>query len=170
MNFQTILWALLLLAHGTASGEPIGTPKAAAVGAPTITVLTAVTGALILNQGPGSASLNLGGVSYFRGTSTSGETSQRNSKSFVITTRFALRVDCPGSPASAQVSIAASRMDASAAYAMAIDGIKLGTTVQTLEQSMPCGSAGDHRLDVEVPTSTPAGSIASTVAFKATLK
>jgi hypothetical protein len=53
---------------------------------------------------------------------------------------------------------------------MAIDGIKLGTAIQTLEQSMPCGSVGDHRLDVEVPTSTPAGSIASTVAFKATLK
>jgi hypothetical protein len=170
MHPQITLWALLFLANGTASGQPIGTPRAAAIGAPTITVVTTVNGALILNQGPGNASLNLGGVSYFRGTSASGETSQRTSKSFVITTRFALRVDCPGSPASALVNVAVSRMDASPLYAMAIDGIKLGTAIQTLEQSMPCGSVGDHRLDVEVPTSTPAGSIASTVAFKATLK
>jgi hypothetical protein len=35
---------------------------------------------------------------------------------------------------------------------------------------MPCGSGGEHRLDVEVPVTTPAGSIGSTVAFVATLK
>jgi hypothetical protein len=35
---------------------------------------------------------------------------------------------------------------------------------------MPCGSSGEHRLDVEVPVSTPAGSIASTIAFEATLR
>jgi hypothetical protein len=38
-----------------------------------------------------------------------------------------------------------------------------------LVQSMPCGSGGEHRLDVEVPISTPAGSIGSTVVFGATL-
>jgi hypothetical protein len=61
-------------------------------------------------------------------------------------------------------------MDASASHSMAIDGIKLGIASQPLIQSMPCGSGGDHRLDVEVPVSTPAGSIGSTVAFAATLK
>jgi hypothetical protein len=35
---------------------------------------------------------------------------------------------------------------------------------------MPCGSGGEHRLDVEVPVSTPAGSIGSNVAFAATLQ
>jgi hypothetical protein len=37
-----------------------------------------------------------------------------------------------------------------------------------LAESMPCGSS-EHRLEVEVPVSTPAGPIGSTVAFEATL-
>jgi len=169
MNSKPTLWLLVLVIR-SAFGQPLGTPRAMASAAPTITIITAPSGAMILNQGPGSSSLNLGGISYFKGASASGETSQRTSKSFVITTRFALRVDCPGSPASALVNVTMSRMDASASHSMAIDGIKLGTTAQTLELSVPCGSAGVHSLDVEVSTSTPAGSIESTVAFAAALK
>ena len=170
MNSNYTMWTLLLVVIRAASGQPIGAPKTAAVSAPTITISTAVSGALILNQGPGSASVNLGGISYFKGASASGESSQRISNWFVITTRFALRVDCPGSPASAQVSVIVSRTDAAASHIMAIDGVKLGIAAQTLEQAMPCGSSGEHRLDVEVPTSTPAGSIGSTVAFVAAIR
>jgi len=39
-----------------------------------------------------------------------------------------------------------SRMDAAASHAMSIDGMKLGTMAQILEQSMSCGSSGEHRL------------------------
>lgn len=52
----------------------------------------------------------------------------------------------------------------------AIDGTPLGYGVQTLAQCMPCGSVAEHRLDLEVPISTPAGPIGSTVAFLATLR
>jgi hypothetical protein len=61
-------------------------------------------------------------------------------------------------------------MDAAPSHAIAIDGTTLGYAAQPLVQSMPCGSAGEHRLDLEVPVSTPAGSIGSTVAFQATLR
>jgi hypothetical protein len=170
MNSNNTEWMLLLLAIRAASGQPIGVPKAGAISAPAITILTAVSGALVLNQGPGNASVNLGGISYFKGAAASGETSQRISKSFVITTRFALRVDCQGIPASVQVKVVMSRTDGAASHLMAIDGVRLGTAPQTLEQSMSCGSSSEHRLDVEVPTSTPAGSIGSTVAFLATFR
>jgi hypothetical protein len=170
MNSTNATWMLLLLATRAALGQPIGAPRAAAGSPPTITILTAASGAMIMNQGQGSSALNLGQVSYFRGTAASGESSQRVSDSLIITTRFALRVDCPGSPASAQVNVAVKRMDALASHAMAIDGIRLGTAAQILEQSVPCGSAAEHRLDVVVPKSTPSGSIGSTVAFAATLK
>jgi hypothetical protein len=63
-----------------------------------------------------------------------------------------------------------SRTDASASHLIAIDGVRLGITRQTLEQSMPCGSSSEHRLDIEVPTSTSAGEIGSTVAFLAAFK
>jgi hypothetical protein len=61
------------------------------------------------------------------------------------------------------------RLVAAASHAITIDGTTVGSAAQTLVQSMPCGSGGEHRLDVEVPVATPAGSIGSTVAFAATL-
>ena len=170
MNSTSTTWTLLLLAIRAASGQPIGTPRAALSSPPTITILTAASGAMVVNQGPGSSALNLGKASYFRGTTAAGESSQRAANSLIITTRFALRVDCPGSPASAQVNVTVKRMDASSSHTMAIDGIKLGPAPHILEQSLPCGSAGEHLLTVEVPKSTPSGSIGSTVAFAATLK
>jgi hypothetical protein len=170
MNSISTTWMLLLLATQAAFGQPAGSPKSAPGTPPTVTILTAATGAMIVNQGVGSSTLNLGQASYFRGASVPGESIQRAANSLIITTRFALRVDCPGSPASAQVSVTAKRMDASVSHAMSIDGMKLGPAPQILQQSMPCGSAGEHLLAVEVPKSTPSGSIGSTVAFAATLK
>jgi hypothetical protein len=145
-------------------------PAAAVAGAPIVTILSAAAGALVLSQGAGNASVNLGSVSYFKGTSAAGETSQKNTGSFVISTRFAIRVDCPGSPNLAQVNVTMSRLDEAPSHTIAIDGTALGSAPQTLAPSVPCGSVGEHRLDVAVPVSTPAGSIGSNVAFVATLK
>lgn len=178
MNFkQTALiwvWMLALLANGASFGQPPGvsktsTPVAAPPMAPTITILGAATGALVRSQGASNASLDLGRVSYFKGASAPGESSQKNPKSFVISTRFALKVDCPGGSASAKVNVTMSRLDAASSHAITIDGTTVRSSAQTLVQSMPCGSGGEHRLDVEVPVSTPAGSIGSTVAFVVTL-
>jgi hypothetical protein len=145
------------------------TPVVVAPAAPSITILPAATGALLRSQGASNASLDLGRVSYFEGTSAPGESSRKNSGSFVISTRFALKVDCPGSPPSSRVNVTMSRLDATPSHAITIDGTTVGSTARTLVQSMPCGSGGEHRLDVEFPVSTPAGSIGSTVAFAATL-
>jgi hypothetical protein len=168
------IWMLALLSNGLAFAQPAGAPRgastvAAAPAAPTITILTAAAGALVLSQGAGNASIDLGHVSYFKGTSAPGESIRKNSRSFVVSTRFGLKVDCPGSLASSKVNVSMSRLDAAASHAIVIDGTTLGPAAQSLVQSMPCGSGGEHRLDVEVPVSTPAGSIGSTVAFLATL-
>ncbi len=137
------LWMLALLAGRAALGQPAGplagsatravTPAAAVAGALTVTILAAAAGALVQSQGAGNASLDLGVVSYFKGTSASGETSQKNSGSFVISTRFAIRVDCPGSPALAQVSVTMSRLDAAPSHTISIDGAALGSAPQTLD-------------------------------------
>lgn len=137
--------------------------------APTITILTAATGSLLRNRGASYASLDLGRVSYFRGTSAAGQTRRKNSASFVISTRFRLQVDCPGSSAASKVHVTMSRTDPATSHAITIDGTTLGSAAQTLTPSMTCGSSGEHRLELEVPISAPAGSIASSVAFAATI-
>jgi hypothetical protein len=168
------VWMLMLLANRASFGQPSGVPRTstsvvAPPMAPTITILGAATGALVRSLGASNASLDLGRVSYFNGASAPGESSRKNSKSFVISTRFALRVDCPGSSASSKVNVTVSRLDAAPSHAVTVDGTTVGSAARPLVQSMPCGSGGEHRLDVEIPVSTLAGSIGSTVAFVATL-
>jgi hypothetical protein len=168
------VWTFLLLSNGGAIGHPVGnaqsiSPIVAATPAPTITILTAATGALVRRQGIGNASLDLGRVSYFKGPSIPGQSTRKNPRSFVVSTRFSLRVDCPGSSSSATVNLTMSRIDADPADDITIDGTRLGSASQILLQSMPCGSSSEHRLEVEVPVSTPAGPLGSAVAFVATL-
>ncbi len=165
---------LLLLVNGGALGRPAGdaqpvSPVVAVTGAPTITILTAATGALVRRQGISNASLDLGRVSYFKRPSTPGQSTRKNSRSFVVSTRFALRVDCPGPSSSSSVNLTMSRVDADPADDITIDGTRLGSAAQILLQSIPCGSSSEHRLDVEVPVSTPAGPLGTAVAFVATL-
>ena len=174
---QGLFWVgmLTLLATRSSFGQTSGVPRTGTAVvtpplAPTITLLAAATGALVRSQGAGNAAVDLGRISYFKGASAPGETSKKNPKSFVISTRFALRVDCPGSSALSQVSVTMSRLDAAPSHVISVDGTTVGSAPQTLMPSMTCGSFGEHRLDVEVPVSTPAGSIGSTVAFVATLK
>jgi len=169
MNSQCAarFWIPILIFDGAMSGQRIAPVVPAA---PVVTISTAATGAMLQNHGAGSAALNLGAVSYFKGASAPGETSQKNSGALVITTRFSLRVDCPGSPPASQVNVTVARLDSATSHAIAVDGTQLGTAAQPFVPSMPCGASGEHRLDVEVPVSTPAGSIGSTVAFVATLK
>ena len=80
MNTKHIAWMLFLLAVRIAFGQGAGTPRmitpvVAAV--PTITILAAPTGAWVQSQGAGDATINLGPISYFKGTSALGEASQK---------------------------------------------------------------------------------------------
>lgn len=168
------VWMLALLANPAAFGQLAGIPRTmapviAAPSAPTITILTTATGALVRRLGAGSSSIDLGQVSYFKGASAPGENWQKNPRSFVISTRFALRVDCPGASPSSKVNVTFSWLDGAPSHSITIDGATVGFVPKTFVQSMPCGSGGEHRMDVEVPISTPAGTIGSTIAFVATL-
>ncbi len=169
------VWIVLLLANRAAFGQPAGAPRSlttvtAAPGAPTVTILTAATGAPVRSHGAGSASLDLGRISYFKGSSVPGLHSQRRSRSLLISTRFSLKVDCPGSSRTSQVEVSMSLLEADPLHPIDIDGSRLGPAPQTLTPFMLCGSSGEHRLEVEVPASAPPGPLAINVAFLATLK
>ncbi len=163
---------LAILANRATFGQPVVSrsirPVVATPAAPMITILTATTGAMVRSVGR-SASVDLGRVSYFGGTAVPGVSSHKNPGSFVISTKFALKVDCPGRPALSEVKVTIARLDADVSNVITVDGTTVGIMPQILAQSMPCGSGGEHRLDVEVLVSTPAGSIGSTIAFTATI-
>jgi hypothetical protein len=165
---------VMLFANQATLGQPASNPRTIALvgtapAAPTITILTAPTGALVRSLGANNASLDLGRISYFQGTSAPGQSMRKNSTSFAISTRFGLRVDCPGSSSFSRVTVTMLRVDSDGSYAISVDGIALGSASQSLVQSMPCGSGSEHRLDVSVPISSSAGPIDSTIALTATL-
>jgi hypothetical protein len=167
LMFVLFPWqAALGQSTSTLRQAPVLTPPAV----PAITISAAATGPSLRSYGANNASIDLGRVTYFGGTSASGETRAKNAGSMVISTRFALRVDCPGSSSSSRVSLTMSRIGAASSAIVSIDGNTLGFAPETLVPAMPCGSAGEHRLDVEIPISTPAGSIGSSVAFRATIE
>jgi len=148
------LWIVFLLSNRAAFAQAAGAPRAmtqAVAAAPTTSILAVPAGGMIGSQGPGIATVDLGPISYFKGTSAPGETSQKNAGSFVISTRFAVMVNCPGSSSNSLVNLSVSRLDASTSHALAIDGIDVGSVAQVLAPSMPCGSSGEHRLEMEVP-------------------
>jgi hypothetical protein len=62
------------------------------------------------------------------------------------------------------------RLDADSSHSIDIDGSRLGLTEQPLAAAMICGSSSEHRLEVEVSASAPAGPLGINVAFLATLK
>lgn len=175
MNRALVLALIVtLFANRATFGQLTRSPRTipalgVAPGAPTIAILAAATGTLVRSLGANSASLDLGRVSYFQEVLVPGQTMRKSSGSFIISTRFDLRVDCLGSPSSSRVSVTMSRTDADGSYAVSVDGTTLGPSAQKLVQSMPCGSVSEHRLDVSVPISSPAGPIDSTIALSATL-
>ncbi len=99
-----------------------------------------------------------------------GESGSKEAGGLVVSTRFAFRIDCPGSPSGSSVDATMTRLDADPSHTIAVDGTTVSSAPQVFAQGMLCGTSGDHRLDVEVPISTPAGAIGSTVAFVATLR
>jgi hypothetical protein len=165
---------VMLFANRATVGQPVSNARTivlvgAAPAAPTITILAAATGTSIRSLGANNASLDLGRISYFQGTTAPGQSIRKSSKSFAISTLFRLRVDCPGSSSFSRVTVTMLRLDSDGSYGISVDAIALGSSAQTLVQSMPCGSGSEHRLDVNVPISSPAGPIDSTIALAATL-
>jgi hypothetical protein len=136
-------------------------------GKPSITILAAASGAPLQTFSPGSASLNLGRAAYYGGHSASGVSQQKNTGSMVLMTRFALKIDCGGGQSSlAEVRMTLLLPDPS--YAVSVDGTKLSTA--EFPTILRCGSVSEHRVEIEVPKTRPAGPIGSTVSFSAIAK
>jgi hypothetical protein len=163
---------MLLVAAGPAAcAEPLRAPSSAsakksAFGPPTISLLPSSTGTMMRSYGGGSASIDLGRVSYFEGARVPGSTSRKSRNSFVISTRFGLKIDCADGTRLSPVDVTVFLLDSDLPNVITVDGMQITSLLQPLTTSFLCGSTTEHRLDVEVPTSAPDGAIGSTVGFQ----
>jgi hypothetical protein len=162
------LWAVSGLAAGADRTHTLAQAMAAAVsqGQPTITILPAASGAPLQSHSGGSASLSFGRAAYYGGPRAPGVVAHKKINSLVLSTRFALKVGCSGWSSFVEVTMSLFTMDPS--YTVSVDGAELTTAPSVTV--LPCGSLSEHRMDVEVNTTRPAGPIGSTVSFSAAAK
>src|SRR6266851_9708818 len=81
-----------LLVPGLASGQAVFQPAV-----PTISVMPSPAGASLLSYMAGRASVDFGRAAYFGGRAVAGTSARTGHNSFVLSTRFKLKVDCHGS-------------------------------------------------------------------------
>jgi hypothetical protein len=130
---------------------------------PTITILPAASGAPLESYAGGTASLSFGRAAYYGGPQAAGVDAQKNSRAMVISTRFALKVDCNGASSVSLTEVAISLFAIDPSYTVSVDGAKLSSAPSTT--LLRCGSVSQHQLEVEITTTRPAGPIDSMLAF-----
>ena len=84
----------------------------------------------------------------------------------ILSTRFALQVDCGAAPAATIAEIAVSISGINPSYSITVDGVKLSPGRSPI--MLPCGSKTEHTLELEVPKERPGGAIGGTISFAAT--
>ncbi|MGJ5815261.1 hypothetical protein [Paludibaculum fermentans] len=129
-----------------------------------MTILAAASGAPMHGLGTANPALSFGHTSYYAGRSAPGVSQRSSGGSIVMTTQFALKVDCSDTQA-VLVEIEMTLISPDASYTVIVDGAPLSTMTSATVQR--CGSVSEHRLEIEVPKTRPAGPFGSTVSFTA---
>ncbi|QOY86571.1 hypothetical protein [Paludibaculum fermentans] len=169
LRIPATLALLVLLPYAVAAEQRPSTLAqaiAAAInrGRPTVTILAAASGASMQGLGTANPALSFGRTSYYAGRAAPGVSQQSSGGSIVMTTQFALKVDC-SDPQSALVEIEMTLNSQDASYTVTVDGTPLSTATSATVQR--CGSVSEHRVVIEVPRTRPAGPFGSTVSFSA---
>jgi len=123
-------------------------------------------GAQLMGGRRGHGELVMPPVAYGMGAPKAGVRVERRTSSFIVSSRFGLRVDGPsGASGSAVVSAFLLTPDPYCMYFL--DGIKLSMTPQVVAARSRFGAVTEHRLDVEVPVNMTVGAAANNIGFTA---
>jgi hypothetical protein len=102
------------------------------------------------------------------GTMSQAQTRNGRSANVRTVTRkaFGIRIDAPGRTGTAMLRAFLETYDGRCI--VRIDGIELGATSVLIDAQTPFGEVTTHTLEIEVPTSVPAGAFASSVRWEVT--
>lgn len=125
--------------------------KSDAVGALSVSFVSAQDGAALTGGASGQRGLNLGTVSHAGGAQSANVQVQRLPGRFVVTTRFGLSVQ-DGSQHASSAAILAALAAPDPAYVFRLDGITLAAIPQLVQGQARIGTTVMHRLEIEVPT------------------
>jgi hypothetical protein len=128
-----------------------------------ITFLTSPNGAPVHSLGPDQGVLSLGGISYFPQPVVNGVAIQRQKGSFIVSSRFDLRVDFSHGHRRDTATVSAYVLSATAAGTVSLDDIQLSMTPVIIGRQVSYGAITEHVLKIVVPISMPAGQLLDSI-------
>jgi hypothetical protein len=110
-------------------------------------------GAPVRQVGGGVGTLDLGQISYMGGATTEGVNIVRKAKSFVVSTRFGLKVGAASAAGTAKLIALVTQVNANSR--VSVDGMRLTVMPQVVQMAAAYGAVGSHRLEIEIPIDAP---------------
>jgi len=120
-------------------------------------------GAPLMTGGSGRGELVMPPVAYGMGAPKAGVRVESRSSSFIVSSRFGLRINGP--TGTAVVSAFLLAPDPHCKYFL--DGMQLSMTPQVVAPRTRFGAVTEHRLEVEVPVNMTLGAAANNIGFTA---
>jgi hypothetical protein len=124
-----------------------------------ITFLTSEDGAPVHSLGPDQGVLSLGRISYFLEPDVDGVEIQRQKSSFVVSSRFDVRVDFSHGHRKDTATVSACLLSPTAVGTVWLDDIQLSMTPRIIGRRVSYGAITEHVLKIVVPGSMPAGQL-----------
>jgi hypothetical protein len=128
-----------------------------------ITFLTATNGSPVHNLGPDQGVLNLGSFSYFPRVDANGAEIQRQKDSFIVSTRFGMRIGLSNGHRAGTATVSAFLLSPNPLRTVWVDGVRLSMTPGIIARQVSYGAITEHVLKIAVPISMPAGQLLDSI-------
>jgi hypothetical protein len=128
-----------------------------------ITFLTAPNGSPVHSLGSDQGELNLGSFSYSPRADVNGAEIRRQNESFIVTTRFGMRIGLANSHSAGTATVSAFLLSPNPSRTVWVDGVRLSMTPGIIGRQVSYGAISEHVLKIAVPISMPAGQILDSI-------
>jgi hypothetical protein len=173
MKIIAFLWSLFGLGACTAWGQrpPSHTAATSAVRSQaqpdwenaSITFLTVANGSPVDSLRSDEGLLNLGTFSCFTRADVNREEIQRHTDSFVVSTRFGLRIGLSSGHLAGTATVSAYLRSTNPLRTLWVDGVRLSMTPGIIARQVSYGVISEHVLKIEVPMSMPDGQMLDSI-------
>lgn len=170
----TMLFLLLVSMVSAATGQSVkGSPARTSPGALrslatgndiAIHILPLPGGAPILGGETGQGILELGNASYGSGR-RGNVTTEKHDQYFTILTQFGLKLEKQNGSHTGDAMLSAYLENPDSSCTFFLDGIQLSTVPRMISARMRLGNSSEHRLEIRVPKTAPAGALRASVAW-----
>lgn len=154
--------------HARSSFLPSGTAaRAGGVDSAMVRIVSLPGSATIIGGESGNGIMDVGRVSYFSSGLASKPT-KKDKTSSTVTARFGIELMAPAGATGGTAMLSAYLAEPSKSCVYLVDGVRLTTAPQMISARLRYGVVSAHQLEIQVPTSAPAGEKRASIVWVAT--